>query len=89
MRRNGKKKDNPQGEAKPNVTETSRIQIARRLEQFRAGDEEGIILQRSSSLCFFFFFLLSIESFNFFDWVLVLFLGRLLLAVGIDVPQEI
>lgn len=53
-RRHGKKKDNGQGAAaSPNVTETSRIQISKRLEEFRDGDDDGIIQSSSSSLGFF------------------------------------
>lgn len=53
-RRHGKKKDNGQrAAASPNITETSRIQISKRLEEFRDGDDDGIIQSSSSFLGFF------------------------------------
>lgn len=53
-RRHGKKKDNGKGAAaSPNVTETSRIQISKLLEEFRDGYDEGIIQSSSSTLGFF------------------------------------
>lgn len=85
-RRHGKKRDNGKGAANPNVTvtETSRIQIAKRLEEFRDGDDQGIIHSSSSSLGFFpFLFPSLLQKFRFLRWVLVrLILGRLLLAVA-------
>lgn len=84
-RRHGKKKDNGKGAAaSPNVTETSRIQISKLLEEFRDGYDEGIIQSSSSTLGFFSFLFHSVfRKFRFLRWVLVqLILCRLLLAVA-------